>query len=61
MDMFRDESPGGRVVPGTFYESTVNGAAYHPNGILNLATDGNMEDEEEVTNIWVWSTVKFRK
>ena len=51
MDMFRDESPGGRVVPGTFYESTVNGAAYHPNGILNLATDGNMEDEEEVTNI----------
>ena len=47
--MFRDQSPDSHLIPGTFYESSFNGAAYHPNGILNLNVDG--EGEDEVTNI----------
>jgi hypothetical protein len=49
MDMFRDGTPESHVVPGTFYESSSNGAAYHPNGILNLTLPDDAEDE--VTNI----------
>ena len=51
MDMFRDGTPESHVVPGTFYESSYNGAAYHPNGILNLAMPDGEDDAEEVTNI----------
>ena len=49
MDMFRDGTPESHVIPGTFYESSSTGAAYHPNGILNLTMSGG--DENEVTNI----------
>jgi hypothetical protein len=49
MDMFRDGTPESHVIPGTFYESSMNGAAYHPNGILNLTVQD--EGEDEVTNI----------
>ena len=49
MDMFRDGTPENHVVPGTFYESSYNGAAYHPNGILNLADPE--ESADEVTSI----------
>ena len=51
MDMFRDGTPESHVVPGTFYESSYNGAAYHPNGILNLSMPDGEDDAEEVTNI----------
>ncbi|XP_028404999.1 cadherin-23-like isoform X3 [Dendronephthya gigantea] len=49
MDMFRDGTPDARVMPGTFYESSYNGAAYHPNGILNLTMPE--DDKDEVTDI----------
>ncbi|CAB4027787.1 cadherin-23 isoform X2, partial [Paramuricea clavata] len=49
MDMFRDGTPESHVIPGTFYESSSSGAAYHPNGILNLTMQDGSEDE--VTNI----------
>ena len=51
MDMFRDGTPESHLVPGTFYESSYNGAAYHPNGVLNLTTPDGDEDVDEVTNI----------
>lgn len=49
MDMFRDGTPDARVMPGTFFESSCNGAAYHPNGILNLTMAD--DEKDEVTDI----------
>lgn len=51
MDMLQGDSLDNRVIPGTFYESTANGAAYHPNGILCLGADQDEAEGEEVTSI----------
>ena len=52
MDMLQGDSLDNRVIPGTFYESTANRAAYHPNGILCLGADQDEAEGEEVTSIW---------